>query len=197
MPAFLYGYDPICGWCYGAAPAVRAVATLMPVQIVMAGLVTGPRVGPAADKEGYVRQAARTLQAVTGRAPSPAFYAWMRRPGSLAASGPPAVAVDAVQRARPQAAAAFAHAVTEAHYAEGMDPNDPGAYAPILARHAPGIALPDIHDPALQDAAFARGRALGITSFPTFILDRSGVLEVLPTLYDPEALLKAIADRSG
>ena len=188
----IYGYDPICGWCYGAAPAVRRVAEAMPVELAMAGLVVGPRVGPAAAMEGYVRQASERLRAVTGRAPSEAFYAWMRAPGAVAASAPPAVAVDAVRRARPEAALAFAHAVTEAHYEDGMDPNEPDAYAPLLAAHAPDVALPDLHDPALAEAAFAPGRALGIRAFPTFLLRREdGSLAALPSLYDGDALLAA------
>ena len=188
----IYGYDPICGWCYGAAPAVRRVAEEMPVELAMAGLVVGPRVGPAAAMEGYVRQASERLRAVTGRAPSEAFYDWMRSPGAVAASAPPAVAVDAVARARPEAALAFAHAVTEAHYADGMDPNDADAYAPLLAAHAPGVALPDLHDPARAEAAFAAGRALGIRAFPTFLVRREdGTLAEVPSLYDGDALLAA------
>ena len=167
MTTFIYGYDPICGWCYGAAPALRAVAKVMPVRLVMSGLVTGERVGPAAAMETYVRGAAERLKAVTGRAPSEAFYSWMRSPGAVAASAPPAVAVHAVQMARPEAALGFAQALTEAHYADGMDPND--AYA-----------------------AFAEGRAMGISSFPTFLLESEGQLTPLPTLYDPTALINEI-----
>ncbi|WP_333714903.1 hypothetical protein [Yoonia sp.] len=198
MPVLIYGYDPICGWCYGAAPAIRAAADIIPVRLAMAGLVVGSRVGPAAEKESYVRQAAVRLQAVTGRAPSEAFFAWMRRPDAIAASGPPAVAVDAVRRQDPDRALAFAHAVTEAHYAEGMNPNDPDAYAPLLAAYAPGVKLPDIHDPALADAAFADGRRLGITAFPTLLLqDDSGRLSPLPMHYAPEALVAAITKATG
>ena len=194
MPTLIYGYDPICGWCYGAAPAVRAAAERFPVRLAMAGLVVGERVGPAAAMEPYVRQASERLRAVTGRAPSEAFYAWMRSPDAVAASAPPAVAVHAVQRQRPGAAVAFAHAVTEAHYAEGMDPNDPDAYAPLIAEHAPGVALPNIHDPALAEAAFEDGRRLGIRSFPTFLVEEdNGRIVELPTLYDPEALVAEIA----
>ena len=192
---FVYGYDPVCGWCYGAAPAVRAVAAIMPVRLVMAGLVTGPRVGPAAAMEGYVRAASERLRAATGRAPSEAFFDWMRSPGAVAASGPPAVAVDAVRRQRPGAALVFAHALTEAHYGRGMDPNDPGAYAPLLAAHAPGVRLPDLHDPVLADAAFAEGRAMGVTAFPTFLLERDGTRETLPTIYEPKALVEEVKGR--
>jgi putative protein-disulfide isomerase len=198
MATLIYGYDPICGWCYGAAPAIRAAATILPVRLAMAGLVTGPRVGPAAAMEDYVRGASERLRAVTGRAPSEAFYAWMRRPGSIAASAPPAVAVHAVMRARPEAATAFAHAVTEAHYERGMDPNDPDAYAPLLAEHAPGTALPDIHDPALAEAAFADGRRLGIRAFPTLLLERDdGRIVEMPTLYDGDALLERLRQETA
>ncbi|MBM2576159.1 hypothetical protein JQC91_07560 [Jannaschia sp. Os4] len=192
MRTLIYGYDPICGWCYGAAPAVRRVAAEMPVELAMAGLVVGARVGPAAAMEGNVRQASERLRAVTGRAPSEAFYAWMRAPGAVAASAPPAVAVDAVRRARPDAALAFAHAVTEAHYEQGMDPNDRDAYAALLAAHAPRIDLPDLHDPALAEAAFADGRALGVQAFPTFLVRRDdGSVAPVPTLYDGAALAAA------
>ena len=195
MRSLIYGYDPICGWCYGAAPAVRRVAEEMPVELAMAGLVVGPRVGPAAAMEGYVRQASERLRAVTGRAPSEAFYDWMRAPGAVAASAPPAVAVDAVRRARPEAAVAFAHAVTEAHYERGMDPNDRDAYAPLLAEHAPGVELPDLHDPDLAQAAFAAGRALGVRAFPTFMVRREdGSVTAVPTSYDGDALLRAVRD---
>ena len=195
----IYGFDPICGWCYGFAPAMRAIRAAhpdLPVRLAMSGLVTGARVGPAAAMEGYVRGAAVRLEAVTGRAPSEAFFDWMRRPGAVADSSPPAAAIDAVRRDRPEAALAFAHAVIEAHYGEGMDPNDSAAYAPLLAAHAPGVALPDIADPALQEGAFADGRALGIASFPTLALRRAdGRLEPLPVEYDPVVAARAVGER--
>ncbi len=189
---FIYGYDPICGWCYGAAPAVRAVAQIMPVRIVMSGLVTGTRVGPAAAMESYVRGAATQLEAVTGRAPSNAFYAWMQGPGAMAASAPPAVAVHAVMKAQPDRALAFANAVTEAHYSAGMDPNNPDAYAALLAEHAPGVSLPDIHDPELANEAFEEGRHMGVKSFPTFLVETDGKYEPLATIYDPDGLVRAV-----
>ncbi len=57
MAELLYGFDPLCGWCYGVAPAMRRVAADhpdLPVRLVMAGLVSGDRVGPYAAMEGYI-----------------------------------------------------------------------------------------------------------------------------------------------
>lgn len=195
MTTFVYGYDPICGWCYGAAPAVRAVAELLPVRVVMAGLVVGPRVGPSANMEDYIISASVRLEAVTGRKPSAAFFDWLRKDTSIAASAPPAVAVHAVMQHAPDNAAAFAHALTEAHYRDGLDPNDPDAYSELLAAFAPDVTLPDIHDPDLAQAAFAEGRRIGLRSFPTFYLEQGNGLQELPTLYDPSALVDYVSSQ--
>ena len=194
----LYGFDPLCGWCYGLVPAMRAVREAhpaLPVRLVMAGLVTGRRAGPYAEAEPYIRGASERLRAVTGRAPSEAFFRLVATPGVRGDSAPPSVAIHAVEREAPDAALPFAHAVLDAHFEEGADLNDPEAYAPLLARHAPGVRLPDLGDPALAEAAWAEGRALGIASFPTLVLRRGGSAEALPSAYEPEALVRLVGDR--
>lgn len=195
----IYGFDPLCGWCYGAVPAIRALAAArpdLPVRLAMSGLVTGPRAGPYAEAEGYIRGASERLAAVTGRKPSDAFFDLIARPGVRGDSGPPSVAVHAVQRARPDAALPFAHAVLEAHFGQGHDLGRRETYAPLLARHAPGVALPDLDDPARQAEAWREGRALGISSFPTLLLRRDGRAEALPMAYDPDALVRLLGDRA-
>ena len=190
----IYGFDPLCGWCYGAVPMMRDLQRRrpgLPVRLVMAGLVTGGRIGPYAEMAGYIRGASDRLEAVTGRRPSGAFFDLIRRAGVLGDSGPPAVAIDAVRRAAPDAALTFAHAVIEAHFEQGMDLNDRAAYAPFVKEHAPGLALPDIHDPALAEAAFAEGRRLGIASFPSLILLEGDCIRRLPSVYDADSLISA------
>lgn len=194
MTTFVYGYDPICGWCYGAAPAVRAVSVIMPVRLVMAGLVIGDRVGPAAAMEGYIQEASKRLEAVTGRRPAQPFFDWLKTDGSVAASAPPAVAVHAVMQQAPEAAVAFAHAVTEAHFEQGIDPNDPNVYKPILEKHAPDVVLPNINDDALAAAAFEEGRRFGLKSFPTFYIERDGVLKELQSEYSPRKLVEIVRE---
>ena len=196
----IYGFDPICGWCYGAVPAVRALRAAMPdlpIQLVMSGLVTGERVGPYAEMEGYIRGASENLKRVTGRAPSDTFFDLIRTPGVQGNSAPPSVAIDAVKCERPEAALPFAHAVIEAHFRDGADLNDPATYSPLLAEHAPGVTLPDLTDPTLAEAAWAEGREIGIRSFPTFAVVRGGRAEVLPTLYDPDALIAAVRTKAA
>jgi putative protein-disulfide isomerase len=61
----IVGIDPLCGWCYGILPALRALNEAepgLPMRAVMAGLVTGDRVGPYAQMEGYIRGASERLR---------------------------------------------------------------------------------------------------------------------------------------
>lgn len=195
MRGLVYGFDPLCGWCYGIVPAMRRLAEArpdLPVRLAMAGLVTGGRVGPYAEMEGYIRGASGRLREATGRAPSEAFFDLIRRPGVLGDSGPPSVAIAAVGAANPGAELGFAHAVIEAHFEEGADLNRPGTFATICSRMGLDWPAPDLGDPALAAAAWAEGRALGIRSFPTLVAVEGGRGAVLPSVYDPEALVAAV-----
>ena len=196
----IYGFDPLCGWCYGLVPAMRRLRAERPdisVRLAMAGLVTGARAGPYAEAEPYIRGASRRLAEVTGRAPSQAFFDLIATPGVRGDSGPPSVAIDVVRRRAPGVAVEFAHAVIEAHFERGADLNRPETYAPLLAGLGLDPALPDLADPALAEAAWAEGRAMGLSSYPTLILRRGDASEVLPTTYEPAALLRLLGDRLG
>jgi putative protein-disulfide isomerase len=199
-PVLLYGFDPLCGWCYGMAPAMRAVSAAhagLEIRVVMAGLVTGDRVGPYALKTDYIRQASSRLHAVTGRRPSSAFFDLISRPGVTGDSTPPAAAIAQVARLAPHRAVDFAHAVIEAHFADGADLGDPATYPPLLAAAAPEVADVDIADRASAEAAFAEGRAIGIAAFPTLLIADAAGLHALPTEYRPDRLETLVAARLG
>lgn len=187
----LYGMDPLCGWCFGIGPALRQVMDDHPdlrVTPVLAGLVTGDRIGPYAQMESYIRGASQRLEAVTGCAPSPAFYDLIRRPGVTGNSGPPSVAIAAVRAAQPDRAADFALRVTEAHFAEGADLGQPDIYHECLARMGLTLDLPDLSDERLALTAWAEGRAMGLNSFPTLWLRATGELVNVPLSYQPQHL---------
>jgi putative protein-disulfide isomerase len=191
----IYGFDPLCGWCYGIVPAMRALRAARPglsVRLVMSGLVTGSRVGPYAEMEGYIRGASDRLRQVTGRAPSEAFFDLIRRPGVRGDSAPPSVAIAAAGAANPGREVDFAHAVIEAHFEAGADLNDPATYPPLCDRLGLSWPAPDLADPALAEAAWAEGRAMGLSSFPTLAVLSPAGGRVLPSTYDPAALVAQV-----
>ena len=191
----IYGMDPLCGWCFGIGPAIRRVVADHPtlsVRPVLAGLVTGSRVGPYAEMEGYIRQASERLLAVTGRAPSEAFFEMIRRPGVKGDSGPPSVAISAVRRAHPGHVLDFALRVTDAHFATGADLNDPRTYGEILQHMGLTLDLPDLDNSALATAEWHEGRALGLTSFPSLWLVQNGQSVPLALDYDATRLSRIV-----
>ena len=191
----IYGFDPLCGWCYGFAPAMRAVVAAhpdMPVTLALPGLVTGARIGPYAEMEGYIRGASDRLRAVTGRAPSEAFFAHIATPGVTGNSHPPIAAIAQVAEAAPQAELAFAQAICEAHFERGADLNRPETHAQI----AGDLGLDLRPDPADTPRALARMRAdaaHGIASFPTLVVAAGDRRIALPSIYTPGEVVAAVA----
>lgn len=196
MAEIIYGFDPLCGWCYGIVPAMRRLVADhpdIPIRLIMAGLVTGERIGPYADMEDYIRGAVGHLRDVTGRAPSEAYFRLIKTPGVQGNSGPPSVAIAHAAGFAPDRAVDFAHRVIEAHFEQGADLNDPAIYSPLLAACGVTQRLPDIHDPRLAEAVWDQGRRIGLRSFPTLAVVKDGRARVLPTEYDPERLSAAVA----
>ncbi len=191
----LYGMDPLCGWCFGIGPAIRRVVTDHPeveVVPVLAGLVDGARVGPYAAMVDYIRSASVRLAAVTGRAPSQAFFDLIARPGVIGDSAPPTVAIAAVRSTRPERVLDAALAITEAHFAEGADLNRPETYERIFATLGQPVALPDLGDRGLAAGEWAVGRALGLSTFPSLWFEVGNRRQAVPLDYDPGRLSATI-----
>ena len=199
-PRLIYGFDPLCGWCYGLIPAMRRLREARPdvdVELVCGGLVTGDRVGPYRQMAGYVREASARMTAITGQALSEDFFALIEGPDSpeRSNSAAPSSAILAV-RERGDDALGYAHALQEAHFADGLDLNAPDTHrraAERLGIEPPpldGLATVDETDPAVA-AEFARARALGIDRFPTVLARASGDAAPRPVTVDyaPDAYL--------
>ena len=199
VPRLIYGFDPLCGWCYGLIPAMRRWRDLrpdVPVELVCGGLVTGDRVGPYREMAGYVRAASTRMTQVTGQALSDAFFALIEGPDSpeRSASAPPTRAILAV-RERGDDALGYAHALQEAHFRDGLDLNAPDTHRRVARRldteppPLEGLASTDEREPAVA-AEFARARALGLRSFPAVLAaGPDGTARAVAVDYDPETFV--------
>ena len=198
----VYGFDPLCGWCFGFIPAMRALVDARPdlrIDLRLGGLVTGARIGPYALMRTYIEGASARMTAITGQALGASFLqALLRRDDVTSSSVPPSAAILAVRDARPDLALDFAHAVQVAHFRDGHDLNDAATYQPLLDHL--GIAM-DLRLPAPTDLppALAREfdatRALGIASFPALLVRRGKAWLTVPSTYEPKALLAEVEQR--
>ena len=200
--SLIYGYDPLCGWCYGFIPAMRALRQArpdLPVEVLPGGLSTGTPPKRYRDMAEYIRGAEQHLERITGRKPSDAFHALITGPADPdGGSERPSHAVLQMKEIAPARSLDFAHLIQEAHFGQGRDLNDPQTYDAICEAHdlpkidANAAMRADETDP-LCAGSFARARALGITSFPTTLVMRGDVpVAAIQSVYDPQEFVYAV-----
>ncbi len=70
-----YIHDPLCGWCYGAAPLVKAAREVLPVQAHGGGLKTGSRRRRVTPQlRDYVMPHDRRIAELTGQPFGDAYF---------------------------------------------------------------------------------------------------------------------------
>lgn len=199
MTTLLYGFDPLCGWCYGFVPALRNLRAEMPdlvIRPVMGGLVTGSRIGRYADLADYIRAASARMTQVTGMVLSPAFHERILGSNDVVASSViPCAAILHVRQTAPDRAADFATALIMAHFAEGEDLNDRAVLQRVARQVGLTVDFPHAkpHDvPPDLAGEFSAARAMGIDSYPTLIIASKGKETRLPTSYDPDTVVNLV-----
>ena len=195
-PATLhYIYDPMCGWCYGAAPLVGAVASLPGLELKLhgGGMFAGSarrRVTP--ELQAYVAPHDRRIAELSGQPFGKAYSEGLLKDlDAVLDSGPPITAVLAAQQlSGVQAGLAMLSRVQRAHYVEGRRV----AEAKVLHALAEDLGLPAesfaqvftaLSDGATQDHLAESGRLMQqarVQGFPSLLLTqangRTQVLEL-------------------
>jgi putative protein-disulfide isomerase len=185
-----YIYDPLCGWCYGAAPLLQAAREIEGLHIELhgGGMMTGSnrrQVSP--QLRNYVMQHDQRIAAMTGQPFGDDYFnGLLLDTTAIFDSAPPITAILAAEAVAGQGLAMLAR-IQAAHYVRGLRVAD----AAVLHTLAMEAGL----DPALFDSKFAElggaatqahiaaSRSLlarvGGQGFPTFALQRETQIEVL------------------
>ncbi|WP_114860319.1 DsbA family protein [Azospirillum brasilense] len=131
-----YLFDPLCGWCYGAAPMLDRLRadpgidlTLMPT-----GLFAGD--GARAMDPGFAAYAwanDQRIAALTGLPFTEAYRARVLDGAARFDSGPSTLALTAVRMIEPQREIDALKAIQRARYVDGVDTSDVEAVGAILA----------------------------------------------------------------
>ncbi|SEJ20256.1 DsbA family protein [Achromobacter sp. NFACC18-2] len=195
LPTLHYVFDPLCGWCYGAAPLVEAARGIAGLSIEPhgGGMMTGANRQPVTEAlRRYVMPHDERIAGLTGQPFGPGYFdGLLRDGGAVFDSEPPTTAILAAQTMAGRGLDLLRR-MQHAHYVEGRRIADPA----VLRTLATDIGL----DAGAFEAAYAAAQGaetaahiaasrrllaqVGGTGFPTLALEQGGVYTLLePSRY--------------
>jgi putative protein-disulfide isomerase len=202
-----YIHDPLCGWCYGAAPLVKAAREVLPVVAHAGGMMTGERRQPVTPQlRDFVMPHDRRIAQRSGQPFEAAYFdGLLRDPSAVFDSAPPIAAMLAAERLAGRGLDMLARMQTE-HYVEGRRIADRQVLVDLaqaigLDVHAFEAALTEADAGPLQ-AHISATRALmarvGAQGFPWFVLEVDGHCATLDAgrfMGQPEAFATWLRER--
>lgn len=126
--------DPLCGWCWGAAPALARIAEsgVVRLEILASGLFIGGR-PMTPDFAAYAWKNDCRIRDLTGQTFSEAYREKvLGDTGSTFDSGPATLAFAAVQLREPEKALTALHALQAARWVDGRDVTSEAVCAEVL-----------------------------------------------------------------
>ena len=195
LPTLHYIFDPLCGWCYGAAPLVEAARGIpgLTVEPHGGGMMTDGNRQPVTDAlRRYVMPHDERIAGLTGQPFGKDYFdGLLRDSGAVFDSAPPTTAILAAQAVAGRGLDLLRR-IQRAHYVEGRRIADPA----VLKALAVDIGLDaDAFESAYAAAEGAETAAhiaasrkllaqVGGAGFPTLALERDGVYTLLePSRY--------------
>lgn len=177
-----YLYDPLCGWCYAAAPLVRAArdSGLVSLTLHGGGMITGARRRPMTpDFRELIRLHEQRMQALTGQPFGAAYIEGLLRDASVVYdSEPPTIAILVADQLGRRGADMYA-AIQQAHYVQGRKIGDRTVLASLAAElgfGAESFSAQWAIEASRVQAHFEQSaewlRRMGGQGFPTFALEQ-------------------------
>ncbi len=195
-----YLYDPLCGWCYGAAPLVKAARSIVTVRPHGGGMMAGAGRQPVTSQlRDYVMPHDYRIAALTGQIFGEAYFDGLLRDTSAVFDSEPPIAAMLAAEQLAGRGLDMLDRLQIAHYVDGRriaeTPNllavaaeiglDPAAFAAALAEQTGDAVQRHIR----ETRQFMR--EIGASGFPSFLLeseDSRRLLDLSTFLGRPEAL---------
>ncbi|MFS2165906.1 DsbA family protein [Variovorax sp. Varisp62] len=180
-----YIFDPLCGWCYAAAPLVDAARNVPGLQVAFhgGGMMTGAnRRAITPQWREYVMPHDRRIAEMTGQPFGEGYFeGLLRDTGAVMDSEPPITAILAAESLRSGGGLDMVHRLQRAHYVEGRRIADAQVLKAVAAElgfdaEAFAAAVERLAGEATAQH-IAESRQLlqraGGQGFPTFVLTRA------------------------
>ena len=198
---FIYVGDPMCSWCWGFAPVLDQLQAnfTIPIRVVAGGLRPGPAAEPLNDQ--MRARLAHHWEQVAERSGQPFDNTFLQRnDGWVYDTELADTAIVTMRHLDADQTLSFFARLQRAFYAEGVDVTDPAVYPDLLAGYEVDrdqfmnlLTSPEMKEKTWAD--FAEARRLGVTGFPTLLLDEGDRLVAASPGYVPaESLIPAIRD---
>lgn len=184
-----YYYDPLCGWCYAAAPLITAAASLDGLSLALhaGGMMSGAsrqQVSPRL--RDYVMPHDRRIHALTGQPFGDAYFnGLLLDETAVFDSTPPTLAMLATQ-AMGHDPLEMLHLLQRSHYAEGRRIADESVLLALADEMGlDRLAFADAMRQQAGEFAGHVGRshremaAHGLRGFPSLLLEKDGVMQQL------------------
>lgn len=136
MVNYFYLFDPLCGWCYGAAPKLQKIAQNAPLTLMPTGLFahTGRKID--AQFAQFAWQNDQRIAALTGQQFSEQYRQQVLGDlGQIFDSQLLIQALTAVQQVKPEQELTLLTALQQARYVDGKNITDPEIIQAILLAH--------------------------------------------------------------
>lgn len=183
-----YLFDPLCGWCYGASPAVNALAEHYPIQLTPTGLFCRSGRQMDVDFAEYAWRNDQRIAQLTGQVFSAAYRENVLRSGGDFDSANILLALTAVQTVAPEQELPILTALQTARYVDGRDNADWRVITDVLRSRglADAVSLAmtaDNEHAMLARIAFGQQLAqrLGVSGVPQLAVERQEQWSVLPS----------------
>jgi putative protein-disulfide isomerase len=199
----IYFSDPMCSWCWGFSPTIRAVreryGDILPIRLIMGGLRPGTSEPMTEQGKAAIRPYWANVTEATGQ---PFDYAFFDREGFIYDTDPAARGVVVARHSGQTAALDFLARAQRAFYAQNRDVTDAEVLADLAAElgldrdeFLAAHASKEAKDETWSD--YAISHRAGVTGFPTLIggPDASGVYGVVAQGYQPPEVVIGIIDR--
>ncbi|MBD8621207.1 DsbA family protein, partial [Sphingomonas sp. CFBP 13728] len=149
---FLYLFDPLCGWCYGASTGIAAMAEHpgVTVETLPTGLFAGDGVRAlGSEMRDHILASDRRIAASTGAVFGDPYHDRIVRGASLTLdSGPATLALTAVAQTAPHRELDALRVIQRARYVDGRDIADVFVLIDLLVEAGLDAAAVTLANPA-------------------------------------------------
>jgi len=195
-----YAHDPMCSWCWGFRPAWEQLQASLPaevqVQPILGGLAPDSDQPMPPDMQNHLQD---TWRRIEQRIPGSRFnYAFWENCAPRRSTYPACRAVIAAGLQQSGQEPNMVLAIQRAYYQQARNPSDTTTLVELAEelgldpqRFSTDLAAPTTQ--ARLEREIAQCRLLGLTGFPSLVLDANGSRWPVPVNYtDPEPMLEHI-----